>query len=193
MPNDLDTSQILDPQPNSVFQRLTKPQVLHVDDPEGCLPLYLRHDDPMCVPILSHNSPTNNILLKITVPKRTGKRKRGSQDPYSDTVQLDGVDGSIQNASLSSAHLLRTLRDNAGQYEVEAVAEIDRTHRFRGTNALGSTCEFILMITPQVSRIFIIPQSTAISHRSFRSSFFPVKVCPYPLPALPQNLLMYSS
>ena len=147
----------------------------------------------MCVPILSHNSPTNNVLLKITAPKRTGKRKRGSEDPYSEIVQPDGVDGSIQNASFSSAHLLRILRDNAGQYEVEAVANIDRTHRFRGTNALGSTYNFILMITPQVSRIFIIPQSTAISHLSFRSSFFPAKVYPYSLPALPQNLLMHSS
>jgi hypothetical protein len=27
---------------------------------------------------------------------------------------------------------LKTLKDNAERYKVEAVAEIDRTHRFRG-------------------------------------------------------------
>lgn len=39
----------------------------------------------MSVPVLSHNGATTNVLLKITVPKRTGrKRKRGSQDPWFD-------------------------------------------------------------------------------------------------------------
>ena len=123
-------------------------QILHVDDPEGCLPLYLRHNDPMCVPILSHNSPTKNVLLKITVPKRIGKRKRGSQDPYSDivpTLRPARIDDSTpsdnsysRSRSDSPGQLLRTLRDNAGQYEVEAVAEIERTHRFRGTTPIGS-------------------------------------------------------
>ncbi|POS87149.1 hypothetical protein EPUL_000546 [Erysiphe pulchra] len=63
---------------NHPFER-----VINSEDPEDCVPLYLRYEDKMCVPILSRNTATNNILLKITVPKRTGrKRKRGSQGPY---------------------------------------------------------------------------------------------------------------
>jgi general transcription factor 3C polypeptide 5 (transcription factor C subunit 1) len=115
-----------------------------VDDPDGCLPLYLRHNDPMSVPILSHNSPTNNVLLKITVPKRIGKRKRGSQEPFSEIVQSNGLDGLTRSSNHSSAHLLRALRDNAGQYEVEAVAEIERTHRFRGTSSRQVSVDFNL-------------------------------------------------
>ncbi|KAH7310361.1 RNA polymerase III transcription factor IIIC subunit-domain-containing protein [Rhexocercosporidium sp. MPI-PUGE-AT-0058] len=72
---------------NKPFQR-----ILNSVDPEECIPLYLRQNDPMCVPILSHNTPTNNVLLKITVPKRTGrKRKRGSQDPFEDSNAPDSA------------------------------------------------------------------------------------------------------
>lgn len=120
-------------------------QLVDLDDPEGCIPLYLRHEDPFCNPILSHNSSTNNILLKITVPKRTGrKRKRGSQEPYSEEpILLTPPEQDRSNVALpeglrshsrldSPRDLLKTLKDNAESYKVEAVAEIDRTHRFRG-------------------------------------------------------------
>lgn len=116
-----------------------------MDDPEGCIPLYLRQDDPLCTPVLSHNSSTNNILLKITVPKRTGrKRKRGSQDPYTEEPALPAsakqgestpeLPSDLRSHSRrdNPQELLRTLKDNVGRYKVEAVAEIDRTHRFRG-------------------------------------------------------------
>jgi hypothetical protein len=98
----------------------------------------------MSTPILSHNSSTNNILLQITVPKRTGrKRKRGSQDPYSSdpgsstVTEQDGPEPLTETVRSHSRNdnpleLLRTLKDNVGKYKVEAVAEIDRTHRFRG-------------------------------------------------------------
>lgn len=96
----------------------------------------------MCVPILSQNAPTNNILLKITVPKRTGrKRKRGSQDPFThDDVPTatasasDASTGSIQSVSRNDdpVQLVRKLKDNDGKYQIEAVGEIRQTHRFRG-------------------------------------------------------------
>lgn len=119
-------------------------QILDSDDPEECLPLYLRPNDPMCVPILSHNSPTNNVLLQITVPRRTGrKRKRGSQDPYAhaeDTLSSHSSSHlDLQNQRIRSlgrgdhpAELRRSLLDNVGKYKVEAVAEIKQTHRYRG-------------------------------------------------------------
>lgn len=120
-------------------------------DPEECVPLYLRHNDPMCVPILSHNAPTNNVLLKITVPKRTGrKRKRGSQDPYefsnvSETATNPAASGPSHNVigSVSRmdepSQILRKLKDNVNNYKVEAVGEIRQSHRYRGQSFFSVT------------------------------------------------------
>jgi hypothetical protein len=56
--------------------------------------------------------------------------------PVSQPIALDG---STQTDNVSShsrndgaAQLLRALKDNVGKYQVEVVAEIKRTHRFRG-------------------------------------------------------------
>ncbi|KAL2059932.1 hypothetical protein VTL71DRAFT_10087 [Oculimacula yallundae] len=125
---------------NRPFQR-----ILNSTDPEECVPLYLRQNDPMCAPILSHNTPTNNVLLKITVPKRTGrKRKRGSEDPYeeSQTSQpafMQAPDAPYAPPDLVNSvarqdepsQILRKLKDNVGKYTVEAVGEIRQTHRYR--------------------------------------------------------------
>jgi general transcription factor 3C polypeptide 5 (transcription factor C subunit 1) len=100
----------------------------------------------MCVPVLSHNSPSNNVLLKITVPKRTGrKRKRGSDEsftyPNGQTLPSDGnedapCDEDVEVLSKyrmdKPAAILRKIRDNRDNYQVEAVAEIRQSHRYRG-------------------------------------------------------------
>ena len=116
----------------------------------------------MSVPILSHNGATTNVLLQITVPKRTGrKRKRGSQDPYFDPAvdieeKIEPVPKSPpsklmipyhgesvlpsgqQNNIASQARkddpvtLKRIMKDNIGKYTFEPVARIKRTHRYRG-------------------------------------------------------------
>ncbi|PVH77150.1 hypothetical protein DL98DRAFT_573931 [Cadophora sp. DSE1049] len=131
-------------------------RIMNSIDPEECVPLYLRHNDPMCVPILSHNAPTNNVLLKITVPKRTGrKRKRGSQDPY----EFSNGPGTTSNPAapppevISSvsrmdepSQILRKMKDNANNYKVEAVGEIRQSHRYRGMSDFHqstSNTEFI--------------------------------------------------
>jgi general transcription factor 3C polypeptide 5 (transcription factor C subunit 1) len=120
---------------------LTRAQILNECDPEGSLPLYLRHNDPMCSPLFSHNCSTKNVVLKITVPKCTGKRKRASQDSYlgiGPRFTPTEIDISVQNDLCSHSRidgpkkLLRSLKDNADNYQVEAVAEVKRTHRFRG-------------------------------------------------------------
>ncbi|CAD6451712.1 34ee5738-046b-40e9-b279-eb631b46c707 [Sclerotinia trifoliorum] len=109
---------------------------------DECIPLFLRTKDPTCEPILSYNSITNNVLLKITVPKCTGrKRKRGSQDPYTDdgrpasesTIGQNAL-GDIRSHSLNDkpASILRKLRDNVGKYTVEAAGAIEQSHRYRG-------------------------------------------------------------
>lgn len=108
--------------------------------------MYLRPNDPMCAPILSYNAATSSVVLKITVPRRTGrKRKRGSQDPYifsnddaEQTVQENpNEDGETKHVAsrFGKDHpfqILKALKDNPGRFDVEAVAEVDYTHRFRG-------------------------------------------------------------
>jgi len=75
-------------------------QILDEKDPKGCIPLYIRPDDPLCPPLLSHNSQTRNVLLKITVPRRTGrKRKRGSDGPYLEESKLENFDGNTKSYS----------------------------------------------------------------------------------------------
>ncbi|CAG8978484.1 hypothetical protein HYALB_00005059 [Hymenoscyphus albidus] len=106
-------------------------RIFRGEDPEGCVPLYLRPSDPMCAPILSHHTATTDVLLKITVPKRTGrKRKRGSQGPFQGDVDVS-TPSDTPLSLVKPTTILRSLRANKGNYKVEAVGEISHTHRFR--------------------------------------------------------------
>lgn len=122
----------------------TLAQMLDNKDYDGCLPIYLRPSDPTCAPNLSHNAPTSNVLLKITVPKRTGrKRRKGTQEPfeYHDDSSMRDVGHEHEDQSpellshsrLDNPHALqRRLRDCKDSYTIEAVGSVDQTHRFRG-------------------------------------------------------------
>lgn len=95
--------------------------------------LFLRPDDRSSRPLISTSSPSNNVLLKITVPKRTGrKRKRGSDEPFEEESQNEK--GGIENTTdrRDTRYLLQSLRDNLDLYEVEAIGSIERSHVFRG-------------------------------------------------------------
>ncbi|OGM49331.1 RNA polymerase III transcription factor subunit [Aspergillus bombycis] len=93
--------------------------------------LYLRPEDAMSRPIQSTSLPSNNILLKVTVPRRTGrKRKRGSDEPFTG-VPVSTLGPEFQPRR-SARELLRSLRDNAGKYQIEPVGLVNRTHVFRG-------------------------------------------------------------
>lgn len=90
---------------------------------------------------MSHNARSHNVVLKVTVPKRTGrKRKRGTDGPWQGDVELQGTDTSAsasENVQSVARHddprlLRRKLEDNVGRYHVEAVGLIKHTHRFRG-------------------------------------------------------------
>ncbi|KAJ6110782.1 RNA polymerase III transcription factor subunit [Penicillium sp. IBT 16267x] len=90
--------------------------------------LKLRPEDAMARPLVSTVSQTNNILLKMTVPKRTGrKRKRGSDEPFTDVPE--DVLGPQRH---TSKELMRCLRDNPSQYQIQPVGKVERTHVFRG-------------------------------------------------------------
>ncbi|PYI05995.1 RNA polymerase III transcription factor subunit [Aspergillus sclerotiicarbonarius CBS 121057] len=105
-------------------------RILHPPKPDSPAHLLLRPEDAMSRPLQSTSSTSNNILLKVTVPKRTGrKRKRGSNEPFTG-VAVSTIPTEPQRRS--ARELLRTLGDNVGRYQAEPVGFIGRTHVFRG-------------------------------------------------------------
>lgn len=109
-----------------------------MDPLRNSLPLYLNPESPFCNPIMSHNAASHNVVLKITVPRRTGrKRRRGSSGPWEGDQELPHADEQSDRvcsiARLDEPKVLRRkLQDNIGQYQVEAAGVINHTHRFRG-------------------------------------------------------------
>ncbi|KAK7402737.1 tau 95 subunit of transcription factor TFIIIC [Neonectria punicea] len=127
------------------------PSLQHVMDPtRNSIPFYLTPENPFCKPIMSHNARSHNVVLKVVMPKRTGrKRKRGTNGPWEGDVELtdanDATDGTgvePQAPSQDEVHsrsrlddpvvLRRKLEDNVDNYQVEPVGVIKHTHRFRG-------------------------------------------------------------
>lgn len=87
--------------------------------------LFLNPRDPASRPLISTNRLTSNVLLKITVPKRTGrKRKRGSSDPWIDDALLDPP-------RKDTKYLLQSLRDNPENSTVEIPGSIVAAQLFR--------------------------------------------------------------
>lgn len=89
----------------------------------------LRPEDIFATKLSSGYVKTNNLLIKISLPRRTGrKRKRGStgafiQDPdHIQTTTPDRVDAST---------LSRSLRDNPERFSVRTVGKINDTYRYR--------------------------------------------------------------
>ncbi|KIX08946.1 uncharacterized protein Z518_00024 [Rhinocladiella mackenziei CBS 650.93] len=95
---------------------------MNSDKPLG---LRFRPENPASKPVVSYNMKTNNLLLKFTVPKRTGrKRKRGSDDPF--------IEHSTDAAPRKDvSHLLQTLRDHPENCRVEPLGAIHSTHTWR--------------------------------------------------------------
>ncbi|EKG18906.1 Transcription factor IIIC subunit 5 [Macrophomina phaseolina MS6] len=69
---------------------------------------------------------TQNLLLRVSVPKRTGrKRKRGSDGPWVEdpaAVEAPHTDPQV---------LLRSLRDNPDNYSIQPIGLAHENHRFR--------------------------------------------------------------
>lgn len=99
----------------------------------------LRPDDALAKPVMSNTVKTSNLLLKVTVPKRTGrKRKRGSNGPFlsASEVQQNGnaierIASNTNGPFVEPKTVLRSLRDNAAKYCVEPFGVVQETHRFR--------------------------------------------------------------
>ncbi|RJE17690.1 Transcription factor, partial [Aspergillus sclerotialis] len=104
-------------------------QILNPPKADTSAYLKLRSEDPMSRPLQSTSSQANNILLKVTVPKQTGrKRKRGSDEPFVDSIPVAAVGPERRKAR----DVVRSLSDNVGKYHVEPVGLVHRTHVFRG-------------------------------------------------------------
>lgn len=79
---------------------------------------------------------THNVVLKVTVPKRTGrKRKRGSDAPFEGEAASEngGADEVLSRERADAPKVLRRkLRDNVGTYVVEPIGIVHNAHRYRG-------------------------------------------------------------
>ena len=88
---------------------------------------------------------TSDLAVKVTVPKRTGlKRKRGSDGPFwtPNGSPASRPDGSHSSSSVGSQakRFLRSLQDNEKQYQIEVVGQVVHTYRFRGLASLLVIC-----------------------------------------------------
>ncbi|KAL8872876.1 MAG: hypothetical protein Q9174_001571 [Haloplaca sp. 1 TL-2023] len=94
--------------------------------------LYLHPEDRFRRPVTSYNNKTANVLVKIIVPRRTGrKRKRGSQGEWVDDSPQPSDKPKLLSGPKDARRLFRSLEDNVGSYQVEPVGSIQQTHRFR--------------------------------------------------------------
>lgn len=102
----------------------------------------LRPNDPFAKRLLSTPVTTNNLLLKVTIPRRTGrKRKRGTSGPFLAEHELEGASnrtssGQTNNNHVEAVDVYRSLQDNASKYKVAFTGIVDETHRFRGENVV---------------------------------------------------------
>lgn len=110
------------------------------DELKQLISVSLRPDDPFAKRLLSTPVTTTNLLLKVTVPRRTGrKRKRGSSGPFLAEDEIGSCGNGAAQASTCSTTspyvdasvIYKSLQDNVSTYKVAVVGMIDETHRFR--------------------------------------------------------------
>lgn len=110
----------------SLGGRAVLDKFLNTKDRDKTVGASLRPDDPMAKPIMSNFIKTQNLLLRVSVPKRTGrKRKRGSDDPW---VEDPGANDAPH---ADPQILLQSLRDNPDSYSIRPVGLAHENHRFR--------------------------------------------------------------
>ena len=108
------------------------PESEHGEQVPELISVSLRPDDPFAKRLLGASVKTNNLLLKVTVPKRTGrKRKRGSSGPFV-ASEPEATPANPNNPYVNASEVFRSLQDNASKYTVAAVGVVDEAHRFRG-------------------------------------------------------------
>ncbi|KAL8838617.1 MAG: hypothetical protein Q9170_002063 [Blastenia crenularia] len=94
--------------------------------------LRLHPGNPNSKPIPSFNTKTKDVLLKITVPQRTGrKRKRGSNGVFSESTQVVSSKRSLLSDPDDAKLLFQSMREHSDKYQIKVVGKIQQTHRFR--------------------------------------------------------------
>ncbi|KAL8689807.1 MAG: hypothetical protein Q9218_004601 [Villophora microphyllina] len=108
------------------------PKLVDESSPFAEARLFLCPEDPVARPIDSFNTKTSNVLLKITVPKRTGrKRKRESGGEWQEWVSGSSSQRRLLSDPQDARRLFQSLRDNPDRYQIQPVGMIVHTHRFR--------------------------------------------------------------
>lgn len=103
-----------------------------VDDDEQDEParLAIHPADRMARTIGAAVVPGNNLLIKVDVPKCTGrKRKRGSKDPFRTDAELAQINPDHKPSQTDSN--VRSIQDNAEKLKFSVIGPIIGTHRFR--------------------------------------------------------------
>ena len=114
-------------------------QLVNSNDVKHQASLYLRPEDPMSVPIDSGSVTTDDLLLRIEVPKVIGrKRKRNpvsSSGPSQEDSNVPSImqpDSEKDRPMPSGAELLlQNMQDNADRTKIDVIGHVNRTHRFR--------------------------------------------------------------
>jgi general transcription factor 3C polypeptide 5 (transcription factor C subunit 1) len=128
------------------------------DELKKLISVSLRPDDPFAKRLLSTPVRTNNLLLKVTVPKRTGRRRRrGTSGPF---LAEDGLIRDSSQAYVDAPTIYRSLQDNASTYKVTLAGVVDETHRFRSKCRLPDHVQY-LWLTTQTCPICSMPLLTA--------------------------------
>jgi general transcription factor 3C polypeptide 5 (transcription factor C subunit 1) len=98
------------------------------DGVEQVVGVSLRPDDPFGKKLSSTVNQTGNVLIKVTVPMRTGrKRKRGSSLPFGEPSE----DQHVPASSITAEDLLQRMRDNQDRYTIKPVGLLTDTHQFK--------------------------------------------------------------
>jgi general transcription factor 3C polypeptide 5 (transcription factor C subunit 1) len=104
---------------------------------EPVIGVSLRPRDPLSKKLVSSAIETRNVLVRVSLPKRTGrKRKRGSDQPFThhpNDTNIGHIDDntSSSNSSIRALDFLRRLKDNPTNYTIQPIGTINETHRFR--------------------------------------------------------------
>lgn len=132
----------------------------------------------MSRPLQSISGSSNNIMLKVTVPKWTGrKRKRGSDESFAYVDPASAIETSAPKRPRAK-DLQRSLRDNVGKYRIEPIGRVERTHVFRGEDTSNRRHGERGIDLRQGSQTSFSPRHPVHSSRSFENAFCLSIVCP---------------
>jgi len=117
------------------------------EDSDRTFALSFRPDDPAARTVIANRKNANNVLLQISVPRRTGrKRKRGSNDPWSGELITEPV-------KKDASYMVRSMADNAAKYNVTALSDISSMHIWRSMPDFAYSTSQIKLLEDVKSKI----------------------------------------